>query len=183
MGRETIYPKPNLSAPNRENRIYPYLLRGLKAAYPNPIWGIDIAYTHLQGRWMSLVALLDGHSRYVVSWKLDQTLEMPFVRACVDSALARAAHRFIADRLLGKTLLPAHRDQQRQCPYAFFVTKNPGRLMQKVVQTRLFCFLKNRLRGFGTAGLLLQAVHALFVEGADNLRSAQVKASEERKAF
>ena len=91
MGIEAIYPKPNLSAPNLENRIYPYLLRGLKAARPNHIWGIDITYIRLQGGWMYLVAILDWHSRYVVSWELDQTLEMPFVLACVDNALAGAA--------------------------------------------------------------------------------------------
>ena len=91
MGIEAIYPKPNLSAPNLENRIYPYLLRGLKAARPNHIWGIDITYIRLQGSWMYLVAILDWRSRYVVSWGLDQTLEMPFVLACVDSALAGAA--------------------------------------------------------------------------------------------
>jgi putative transposase len=69
MGIEAIYPKPNLSAPNRENRIYPYLLRGLKAARPNHIWGIDITYIRLQGGWMYLVAILDWNSRYIVSWE------------------------------------------------------------------------------------------------------------------
>lgn len=90
MGIEAIYPKPNLSAPHLENRIYPYLLRGLKAACPNHIWGIDITYIRLQGGWMYLVAILDWHSRYIVSWELDQTLEMSFVLDCVDSALAGA---------------------------------------------------------------------------------------------
>ena len=90
MGIEAIYPKPNLSAPNLENRIYPYLLRGLKAARPNHIWGIDITYIRLQGGWMYLVAVLDWHSRYIVSWELDQRLAMPFVLSCVDSALAGA---------------------------------------------------------------------------------------------
>jgi putative transposase len=90
MGIEAIYPKPNLSAPNLENRIYPYLLRGLKAACPDHIWGIDITYIRLQGGWMYLVAVLDWHSRYIVSWELDQTLEMPFVLTCVDNALSGA---------------------------------------------------------------------------------------------
>jgi putative transposase len=90
MGLEAVYPKPNLSAPNLENRIYPYLLRGLKVARPNHIWGIDITYIRLAQGWMYLVAILDWYSRYVVSWELDQTLEMPFVLACVDSALAGA---------------------------------------------------------------------------------------------
>lgn len=91
MGIEAVYPKPNLSAPNLENRIYPYLLRGVKAAYPNHIWGIDITYIRLAQGWMYLVAILDWYSRYIVSWELDQTLEMPFVLSCVDNALVGAA--------------------------------------------------------------------------------------------
>ena len=47
MGLEAIYPKPNLSAPNLEHRIYPYLLRGVKASHPDHLWGIDITYIRL----------------------------------------------------------------------------------------------------------------------------------------
>ena len=70
--------------------MYPYLLRNLKAAYPNHIWGIDITYIRMQRGWMYLVALLDWYSRYVVSWELDLTLEMPFVVMAVQRALAQA---------------------------------------------------------------------------------------------
>jgi putative transposase len=91
MGLEAIYPKPNLSVPNLENRVYPYLLRGVKSAYPNHIWGIDITYIRLQRGWMYLVAILDWYSRYIVSWELDQTLEIAFVLACVERALEGAA--------------------------------------------------------------------------------------------
>jgi len=91
MGLEASYPKPNLSKPAPEHRIYPYLLRGVKAAYPNHIWGIDITYIRLQKSWMYLVAILDWYSRYIVSWELSETLEIDFVLSCVDRALASAA--------------------------------------------------------------------------------------------
>ena len=91
MGIEAVYPKPNLSAPTLENRVYPYLLRGVKASFPNHIWGIDITYIRLAQGWMYLVAILDWYSRYIVSWELDQTLEMPCVLSCVDTALAGTA--------------------------------------------------------------------------------------------
>src|SRR5438105_2044456 len=55
MGLEALYPKPNLSQPAAEHRVYPYLLRGVKSAYPNHIWGIDITYIRLQHGWMYLV--------------------------------------------------------------------------------------------------------------------------------
>ena len=91
MGIEAIYPKPNLSNPAPENKVYPYLLRGVTSAYPNHIWGIDVTYIRLQRGWMYLVAILDWYSRYIVSWELSETLEIEFVLTCVDRALAGAA--------------------------------------------------------------------------------------------
>jgi putative transposase len=90
MGITAIYPGPNLSRHNPEHRVYPYLLRNVTAAYPNHVWGIDITYIRLHGGWLYLVAVIDWFSRYVVSWELDQTLEMPFVMAAVERALAQA---------------------------------------------------------------------------------------------
>lgn len=90
MGLEAVYPKPDLSRPHPEHQVFPYLLRGLKVAYPNHVWGVDITYIRLQRGWMYLVAILDWYSRYVVSWELDQTLEIGFVLACLDRALERA---------------------------------------------------------------------------------------------
>ena len=90
MGIAAIYPGPNLSQRNRKEGVYPYLLRHITSAYPNHIWGIDITYIRLRRGWMYLVALLDWYSRYVVSWELDQTLELPFVLATVQRALGQA---------------------------------------------------------------------------------------------
>jgi putative transposase len=91
MGISGICPGPNLSKRNLEHQIYPYLLRNVTSGYPNHIWGIDITYIRLVGGWMYLVAVLDWFSRYIVSWDLDQTLEMPFVLNTVERALAQAA--------------------------------------------------------------------------------------------
>jgi putative transposase len=88
MGIAGICPGPNLSKRNGEHRVYPYLLNGVVAAYPNHVWGIDITYVRLRAGWMYLVAILDWFSRYVVAWELDQTLEIGFVLAAVDRALA-----------------------------------------------------------------------------------------------
>jgi putative transposase len=95
MGLEAVYPKPNLSQPNPAHRVYPYLLRGLVCARPNHIWGIDITYIRLVGGWLYLVAVLDWFSRYVVSWELSQNLEIGFVLACVERALAEAVPQII----------------------------------------------------------------------------------------
>lgn len=98
MGITAIYPGPNLSRRNPEHKVYPYLLRHVTAAYPNHVWGIDISaqaplvatYIRLHSGWLYLVAVIDWFSRYVVSWELDQTLEMPFVMAAVERALTQA---------------------------------------------------------------------------------------------
>jgi putative transposase len=90
MGLAGIVPGPNLSRRNLAHKIYPYLLRPLSITRPNQVWGIDITYIRLAKGWMYLVAVLDWFSRYVVSWELDQTLEMPFVINAVQRALEHA---------------------------------------------------------------------------------------------
>jgi putative transposase len=62
---------------------------------PNQVWGIDITYIRLQGGWMYLVAILDWCTRYVISWELDHTLEMPFVLTAVERASQQAQPEII----------------------------------------------------------------------------------------
>ncbi len=90
MGLEAIAPGPNLSKRNHAHKIYPYLLRNLEAGYPDHVWGIDITYLPLRKSWAYLVAVLDWHSRYVVSWEVSATLEQPFVTLAVERALSQA---------------------------------------------------------------------------------------------
>lgn len=90
MGIAGICPGPNLSRRQQEHQIYPYLLRHMTAAYPNHVWGIDITYIRLRQGWLYLVAVLDWFSRYVVSWQLDDALDIEFVLGAVDAALAQA---------------------------------------------------------------------------------------------
>ena len=90
MGIAAICPGPNLSRRDSQHKVFPYLLRSLTIEQPNQVWGIDITYIRLRRGWMYLVAVLDWYSRYVVSWELDQSLEMPFVLAAVDRALETA---------------------------------------------------------------------------------------------
>jgi putative transposase len=68
-------------------------LRGVRAASPDHIWGIDITYVRLVAGWLYLVAVLDWYSRYVVSWELSDSLAIEFVLAAVDGALLRSKPR------------------------------------------------------------------------------------------
>jgi putative transposase len=90
MGIRGICPGPNLSKRRKESAVYPYLLRGLEINGPNHVWGMDITYIRLQTGWLYLAAVLDWHSRYVLSWAVDQTLEMSFVMEAVEAALSTA---------------------------------------------------------------------------------------------
>lgn len=88
MGIEAVYQKPNLSKNNTTHPIYPYLLKGVPAAYPNHIWGTDITYIRMHGSYCYLVAYLDWYSRFVVGWKLSTTLETGFVLEAAREALS-----------------------------------------------------------------------------------------------
>jgi len=90
MGIAGITPGPNLSRRNMQHQVFPYLLRGLSITVPNQVWGIDITYIRLARGWLYLVAVLDWYSRYVISWELDLTLEVPFVLEAMGRALKQA---------------------------------------------------------------------------------------------
>lgn len=87
MGYEAIYPKPNLSKNTVPHPVYPYLLRGVIASYPNHIWGTDITYIKMTKGFLYLTAYLDWFSRFVLSWRLSTTLETEFVMDAAREAL------------------------------------------------------------------------------------------------
>lgn len=87
MGIEAIYSKPNLSCGNREHPIYPYQIRDVIASKANHIWSVDITYIPLLGNYMYLVAILDWYSRYILSWRLSDNLEVGFCCEAIDEAL------------------------------------------------------------------------------------------------
>jgi putative transposase len=90
MGLVAICPGPNLSRRALEHQVFPYLLRGLTLTGPNHVWGIDITYIRLRAGWLYLAAVLDWYSRYVLSWALSDSLEMPFVLDTLHRALTSA---------------------------------------------------------------------------------------------
>jgi len=89
LGLQAIYPKKRLSLGNKEHEKYPYLLRGLRIARPNHVWCSDITYIRLRGGFVYLTAVMDWHSRLVLSWELSIALEADFCVAALDDALDR----------------------------------------------------------------------------------------------
>lgn len=86
MGLVSLAPKPNTSLGNKSHKIYPYLLRDLVIHSPNQVWCTDITYVKLKGGFVYLVAIMDWHSRKILSWELSNTMDSSF---CI-SALERA---------------------------------------------------------------------------------------------
>ena len=88
MGIWAIYPKPRLSE-NRENHSkYSYLLNNFKVEEPGQVWAADITYIPMREGFMYLAATLDWYSRYVVSWKVSNSLESSFCLEMLEQALS-----------------------------------------------------------------------------------------------
>jgi putative transposase len=89
MGLVAIYPKPRLSLGGKGHRIFPYLLRGVTVARPDQVWSTDITYIPLAAGFMYLAAILDWYSRYVIAWRLSNTLDGAFCLEMLEEALGR----------------------------------------------------------------------------------------------
>jgi len=87
MNLLAIYPKPRLSQKHPEHRIYPYLLRGVEIIRANQVWVTDITYIQLAHGFCYLTAVMDWYSRYVLAWRLSNTLDMSFCVECLKEAL------------------------------------------------------------------------------------------------
>ena len=92
LGIKAIYPQKKTTIPNKEHRVHPYLLRDIIISYPNHVWAIDITYIRLIGGFCYLVALIDWYSRYILSWKLSNSLEKDFCMDAINDALHRYTH-------------------------------------------------------------------------------------------
>jgi len=88
MGLEAVYRAPRTSAPHPEYRVWPYLLRGLAIERPDHVWCADITYIPVSRGFLYLVAVMDWASRYVLAWRLSNTLDAGFCTDALDEALA-----------------------------------------------------------------------------------------------
>lgn len=87
MGLEAIYPKPRLSLAGKGHRIYPYLLRGVEVERRDQVWSTDITYVPMASGLMYLAATIDWFSRYVIGWRLSNTLDGSFCLELLEDAL------------------------------------------------------------------------------------------------
>jgi putative transposase len=91
MGLEAVYPKPRLTVAGvgADHRVYPYLLRGVSIERVDQVWSTDITYVPMPAGFLYLTAVIDWHSRYVLSWRLSNTLDVGFCLEALEEALGR----------------------------------------------------------------------------------------------
>jgi putative transposase len=89
MGIETIYRKPNLSRRHPQHKIYPYLLRNMTIERVHQVWSCDITYIPMKQGFLYLVAVIDWHSRLVLSWRLSNTMDKTFCIEALQDAFER----------------------------------------------------------------------------------------------
>jgi putative transposase len=90
MGIAAIYPKRRTTWPGAGHKIYPYLLRNVAVTRPDQVWASDITYVPLRHGFLYLVAVMDWYSRYVLAWRLSNTLTGDFCIEALDEALSQA---------------------------------------------------------------------------------------------
>ncbi len=89
MGIQAVYTKPRTTVPNKEHRIYPYLLRDVEVIRPNQVWCADITYIPMARGFLYLVVIMDWHSRKALSWRLSNGMEADFCVEALEEALER----------------------------------------------------------------------------------------------
>ncbi len=87
MGLQAVFPTKTTSKRNPLHAVYPYLLRGVEITHPNQVWSMDITYIRLGRGFVYLTAIVDWYSRYVIAWRLSNTLTDDFCVECLKDAL------------------------------------------------------------------------------------------------
>ena len=89
MGITAIYPKAKLSGKHPAHKIYPYLLTNIDIVRPNQVWSADITYIRVRSGFLYLVAIMDWYSRYVLSWRLSNSMDVFFCLEALEDALVQ----------------------------------------------------------------------------------------------
>jgi putative transposase len=164
MGLEAIYPKPKLSVAGRGHRIFPYLLRDVSIERPDQVWSTDITYVPLATGFMYLAAVIDWYSRFVVSWRLSNTLEGSFCLEMLAEALGRGrpevfntdqGSQFTAEAFTGQLLAAG----------VAVSMDGRGRCLDNVFVERLWRTVKYEdvyLKGYETVPELVQGLRKYF---------------------
>jgi putative transposase len=87
MGIEALAPKPRTTLSRRDHKVFPYLLRHLSIERPDHVWCSDITYIPLHQGYLYLCAVMDWYSRFVLAWRLSNSLDTTLVMEALEAAL------------------------------------------------------------------------------------------------
>lgn len=89
LGIEALCPgaKKYTSVPDKNHKVYPYLLNDIEINSPNQVWAIDITYIRMTGGFIYLVAIIDWYSKFLLSYRLSNSLELYFCKEALNEAL------------------------------------------------------------------------------------------------
>jgi len=164
MGLEAIYPKPRLSAPGTNHNVYPYLLRDVPITRVDQVWSTDITWVAMPQGFMYLAAVLDWYSRYVIAWRLSNTLDGEFCLDMLEEALGQGkpevfntdqGAQFTARAWTGRLLAAGVKVSM----------DGKGRCLDNVWVERLWRTVKHEelyVRGYETVPLLRSGLAAYF---------------------
>ena len=165
MGIEPIYPKPRLSTPGKGHRTYPYLLRNLDICRSNQVWCTDITYIPLGDSHVYLTAVMDWSSRYVISWRLSNTMDESFCVECLEDALKVSGKPEIFNTDQGSQFTSESFTGVLKDHEIKISMDGKGRALDNVMIERLWRTVKYDdiyIRGYETMSELYQGLSAFF---------------------
>jgi putative transposase len=160
MGLQAIYPRRHTSQRSAEHKIYPYLLRDVPITQPNHVWSADITYVRLAHGFVYLVAIIDWFSRYVLSWRLSNTLDSGFCVEVLETAL-RYGRPEIFNTDQGTQFTSASFTEKLVAKHIAISMDSRGRVFDNIFVERLWRTVKYEdiyLKGYET---IAQAEHGL----------------------
>lgn len=86
---KVLYPHKNTSIPNKAHKKYPYLLKDLEITHSNQVWSTDITYIKMNKWFIYLIAIIDWHSRKILSWKISNTMDINFCIEALNEAIEK----------------------------------------------------------------------------------------------
>jgi len=164
MGIEAIYPKPRTTRRNAQHRVFPYLLRNVQITRKDQVWSTDITYVPLRRGFMYLVAVMDWHTRFILSWRLSNTLESQFCVDALDASL-RVGRPEIFNTDQGSQFTCGAFTTRLQSAGVAISMDGRGRALDNVFIERLWRTVKYEdiyLNDYGTAGELSSGLKRYF---------------------
>ena len=164
MGLQAIFPRRHRTPPDPAHRVYPYLLRGLTVDRPDQVWCSDITYLPLSSGFVYLVAVMDWFSRYVLAWRISNTLDAAFCVEALEEALGQGRPEiFNTDQ--GAQFTSAAFTGRVEAAGARVSMDGRGRVLDNIFIERLWRSLKYEdvyLKDYATVPQLIEGVAAYF---------------------